>query len=274
MRFKFATISPVKLICPLVAVASGWLMLPSLSHAADMTARQVTELLYNANENAPPDLSGLNLQNLDLAQLDFKRATLSQSDLFGTDLTGSNLRDVDLRAARLDRVTLIRSNFDGADLTGVTLLRPTSFSSLTENLAEASSFKGVQMANAKAFGQFNGFNFEGANLKNTTFAPFNETGFIEHIWRTKLESANLAETNLENADMTYVSARYANFRNANLKNVSFRFADLSQAKFAGADLSNVDFTGADLDETDFRDAKGLDAARGLDKTVNRSKALF
>lgn len=126
----------------------------------DMDARQVTQLLFQADPALPPDLSGLNLQNLDLAALDFKRAKLAKADLFGSDLTGANLSGVDLSAARLDRVTLIKSNFDGAVLTGATLLRPTSFSSLSEQLSEASSFVGVQMRDAKAFGQFNGFNFK------------------------------------------------------------------------------------------------------------------
>ena len=265
-----------KLIMPakILAVSLALTASSSLAAGADMTARQVTEMLFQADVALPPDLSGLDLKNLDLAQLNFKRARLTNSDLFGSDLTGADLRGVDLKSARLDRVTLISSKFDGADLTGATILRPTSFSTLTEQLSEASSFIGVQMTGAKVFGQLNGFNFKGANLRDITFAPFSETGFIEHIWRTKLESANLSETDLENADMTYVSARYADFRNANLRNVIFKNADLSQANFAGADLANADFTGADLDAADFRNAKGLESVRGLKHTHNRSKALF
>lgn len=247
-------------------------LVPTL--AGDMTTRQVTELLFKADEALPPDLSGLNLRNLDLAELNFKKAKLAKADLFGCDLTGANLSGVDLTSARLDRVTLINSKFDGADLSGATILRPTSFSTLSEKLQEASSFVGVKMMNAKVFGQLNGFNFKDSNLSGTSFSPFSETGFIEHIWRTKLESANLQNANLENSDLTYVSARYANFKNANLRHAIFKDADLSQADFSGADLSHADFTGADLDQTDFRNAKGLETVRGLQQTHNRSKALF
>lgn len=264
---------------PRIAAVTGCTLYLTLSASspaisADRTARQVTEMLFQSDPAAPPDLSGLDLQNLDLAGLDFKKASLARSDLFGSDLTRANLSGANLAAARLDRVTLIQSKFDGADLTGASILRPTSFSSLAEPLSEASSFVGAEMAGAKVFGQLNGFNFSGANLKNVSFAPFNETGFIEHIWRTKLESANLTGADLANADLTHVSARYAKFTNANLRNATFKNADLSQADFSGADVSNADFTGADLDQTDFRSAKGLDSVRGLQQTHNRNKALF
>lgn len=257
-----------------IATICGFVVLAAPGLSADMTARQVTQLLFDADPALPPDLSGLDLRNLDLAALNFKKAKLAKADLFGSDLTGANLSGVNLKSARLDRVTLIKSRFDGANLTGATMLRPTSFSNMSETLSEASSFVGVTMSGAKVFGQLNGFNFQGSNLRDVTFAPFSETGFIEHIWRTKLESANLSDTDLENADMTYVSARYADFRNSNLRNVIFKDADLSQANFAGADLTNADLTGADLDQADFRNAKGLDKVRGLQHAFNRNKALF
>lgn len=246
----------------------------SASHSANLTSRDVTRLLFDADPASPPDLSGYDLQNLDLANLNFKKAKLAKADLFGSDLSGADLSGTNLSSARLDRVTLIKSKFDGANLSNATLLRPTAFSSLTEELTEASSFAGANLQGAKVFGQLTGFNFAGANLKDVSFAPFNETGFIEHIWRTKLESANLTGADLQNADMTYVSARFANFKNANLKNVVFKHADLSQADFSGADLSEADFTGADIDEADFRNATGLDRARGLQQAINSRTALF
>lgn len=247
---------------------------PWPAFGTDMSARQVTKILFEADPARPPDFSGLNLQKLDLAALNFKKARLVRADLFGSDLTGADLSGTNLQFARLDRVTLIGSKFDGADLTGASILRPTSFSTLTEQLTESASFVGVKMSDAKVFGQLNGFDFSGADLHNTNFAPFNDTGFIEHIWRTKLESATLSGANLKDANMTYVSARYANFKNADLRNVIFRNADLSHAKFAGADLTNADLTGADLDQSDFRGAKGIETARGLQQAHNRTKARF
>ena len=51
--------------------------------AADLTARQITESLYKATDAAPLDFARQNLQGLDLAGLDFKKARLGQADLFG-----------------------------------------------------------------------------------------------------------------------------------------------------------------------------------------------
>src|SRR5262245_32251095 len=74
--------------------------------AADLTARQVTELLYKAPFGSKPELASKDLSNLDLAGLDFKSARLAGSDLYGADLTGANLAGADLKGARLDRATL------------------------------------------------------------------------------------------------------------------------------------------------------------------------
>ena len=240
----------------------------------DMTARQVTELLFRSTSQMPPDLSGMNLSNLNLAQLNFKKAKLTGVDMFGSDLSGADLTGVDLKSARLDRVRLMGTRFDGADLTGASLLRPTSFSTLQERLSEASSFVGARLVKARVFGQLNGFNFKGADLRGVTFAPFSKTGFIEHIWRTKLDSANLSDANLEGADMSFVSARYANLTNANLRGAVLKNADLSHADFTGADLRNADFTGADLDQAVLRQVKGLNTVRGLHQAHNRNKAIY
>ena len=133
----------------IVCAAIAFLLGARPSMAADMTARQVTQLLFQADEALPVDFSGLNLQNLDLARLNFKRAKLTNTDLFGSDLTGADLSGTDLKSARLDRVTLINSKFDGANLSGATILRPTSFSTLVEKTCRASSFVGVEMTGAK-----------------------------------------------------------------------------------------------------------------------------
>ena len=53
--------------------------------AADLTARQVTELLYKAPFGSKPELASKDLSNLDLAGLDFKSARLAGSDLYGAD---------------------------------------------------------------------------------------------------------------------------------------------------------------------------------------------
>ena len=74
-----------------------------VSENADMSARAVTTLLFQAKPGVRPDLSGKFLVYLDLAELNFKAANLSYSDFYGTDFTGANLKGADLSHTRLDR---------------------------------------------------------------------------------------------------------------------------------------------------------------------------
>ncbi len=59
------------------------------AHAADVTAREITEQLFRAA--GPVDLSGRDLEGLDLSLIDFKKSRLSKANMFGVNLTGSNL---------------------------------------------------------------------------------------------------------------------------------------------------------------------------------------
>jgi hypothetical protein len=98
--------------------------------AADMTARDVSILVFHAAPGSHPSLDHRDLTRLDLSGLDFKQADLSQSNLFGADLSGANLSGTDLSGAILDRVTLVGAKLDGARLDNASLMRPSSFSTL------------------------------------------------------------------------------------------------------------------------------------------------
>ncbi len=151
-------------------------------------------------------------RNLDLSGLDFKGAKLAASNLFGSDLSRADLSKADLKGARLDRVTIIGARFDGADLSDASFLRPSSFSTLAAPVTEAPSFVGANLARTRLFGRFNRSNFRGADLSGAMLAPFNKTGFIEHIWRTELSGADLTGANLSGADLGYVLLSFANLR--------------------------------------------------------------
>jgi uncharacterized protein YjbI with pentapeptide repeats len=110
---QFATV--VMLLC----FATG-------ARAAEMTAREVVTALFNAPHGSPPDFSGKDLSELDLAGLNFKGARLAKTNLFGADLTASNLTGVNLAGARLDRATIKAAKFDNAEMSGASLLRRTS----------------------------------------------------------------------------------------------------------------------------------------------------
>ena len=242
-------------------------------NAADLTARQVTEQLYKAAPDSGIDFSGRNLEGLDLAGLGFKKARMAEADLFGADLSGADLTDVDLSKARLDRIIAIGTRFDRANLAGASLLRPTTTSSFEGSRGEAPSFSGADLTKARMFGIFSGGNFAEAKMTGVSLAPFNNTGFIEMLWRSKLESADLGGTDLSGADLTHVSLRFANLKGANLKGAILQNADLSHADLTGADLTGANLSHADLDSTKLTGVKGLDTASGMATALNREKAI-
>ena len=65
-----------------------------------------------------PDLTGANLQRMDLSGLDFENAQLRGARLQGADLTGAQLRGATLRGAKVQWAQLFRAEMEGADLTG------------------------------------------------------------------------------------------------------------------------------------------------------------
>jgi len=244
-----------------------------LAQAADLSVRDLTTRLYHADRSKPLRFSGLDLRELDLSGLDFKGATIADSNLFGTDLSRADLSRANLKGSRLDRVIIIGARFDGADLSDTSFLRPSTFSNLAAPKAEAASFAGTNLSRARLFGRFNRMNFSGANLADATLAPFNRTGFIEHIWRTELSGADLSSADLSRADLTYALFSFANLRGANLAGAKLRKADLSRADLTGADLTGVDLSEADLDGAILTGTRGLNTALGLDTARNVEKAI-
>lgn len=254
------------------ALAASFLLVRPLS-AADMTARDVTAQLHQTQSGIRPDLSNRHLGGLDLAGLDFKKATLSQSNLFGADLSQANLSGVDLSGANLDRVTLTSAQFNGANLIGASLLRPSAFSSLTPNALEAPSFAGADMRRIKMFGRFSRASFVNADLTDATCAPFGKTGFIEEIFRTEFSGSNLSGAILLRADLTHALFSFANLSGANLRDANLKNADLTGADLSGADLTGADVTGADLSGVRLAGVKGFETVRGLAAARNADKVI-
>lgn len=255
------------------AIATCLVLAITAASAGDISVRDLTSQLYNADRSRPPQLAGHDLREMDLSGLDFKAADLSSSNLFGADLSGADLSNVQLKGSRLDRVTIIGSRFDGADLSDASFLRPSTFSTLAAPSNEAASFVGTKLTRARLFGRFNRASFRGADLSGATLAPFNRTGFIEHIWRTELSGADLSGANLSRANLTYALLSFANLRGANLSGAVLRKTDLSRADLTGADLTGVDLAEADLDGAVLTGARGLETALGLDSARNVDKAI-
>ncbi|HML29876.1 MAG TPA: pentapeptide repeat-containing protein [Hyphomicrobium sp.] len=266
-------------LCALLAM-----MFPAArSSAADLSARDISILLFRAAPGSHPALNNRNLTRLDLAALDFKKADLRQANLFGTDLTSANLSGTDLTGASLDRAIIISAHFDGATLDDASIMRPATTSTLVPVPNEAPSLKGASLKRVKFFGDFSGSDFSGADLTDSICAPTNRTGFIEHLWRTIFASANLSGAVLTRANMDWAQMSFAVLKGAVMRATTLRQADLSGADLSGADLSGADLSGADLTDanvsgadlsgTRLTDAKGLNTLKGLSLARNSDKII-
>ncbi|RUP08729.1 pentapeptide repeat-containing protein [Hyphomicrobium sp.] len=242
---------------------------------AEMNARTITTLLFQAKPGATPDFSNKYLVYLDLSELNFKGANLAHSDFYGTDFTGANLKGADLSHTRLDRSVLMRADLSGANLTGATILRPTIYADLSNNTLDAPRFTGANLTEAHVSAELSGSDFRGADLSRTNFFPFEGRpgeGTLATAYRNVLKYCDFSGARMTDANMERTVLWFAKFSGANLRGVNFRDADLSRADFAGADIAGADFTRADLDGANFVGAIGIAEAKGLEQAINLDRA--
>lgn len=248
-----------------------------VSMQAEVSAAEITRTLFQFKSSNPSDrvdFSGLHLAYLDLSSLDFKRANLARSDFYGTDFTSANLTGVNLTNTRLDRAVLIRANFSNADLTGATLLRPTIFTDLSNNVADAPQFSGANLRRIRVQADLSGASFRGADLTEANFSPLEARpgqGTLMTLGRNVLKSCDFSGARAHKADFRQAVLWFSRFNGADLRNVDFTGADLTSTDFSGADITGAVFTKADLDGANFIGAQGFEAAIGIDKAVNLDK---
>ncbi len=256
------------LAAPAVFSAAAW--------AAEATAREITEALFKARPGDIVDLSGKDLQFLDLSGLVFKGARLAGADLYGVDFTGSNLRGSDLSGAKLDRATIIHADFSGANLSKATLLRPTVYADLSANLADAPRFSGANLTEIRVMAQLDGADFKGADLMRADFSPREirpGQGTIATLMKNLLRSCDFTGARLREADLRYAVLTFSRLIEVDLSGANLMGADLSRADLAGADLTGADLTGADFDGANLSGVKGLDTAKGLALALNLDRAV-
>lgn len=256
-------------------LAGALLHFPSTVLAAELTARDVTGLLYRHDpaNPAPPDLSGRDLSSLDLSEMDFKRARLTVADLFGVDLTNSRLAGVDLTGARLDRSVITRTNFSGAKLSGVSMMRPTLFTTLQSDRREAPNFSGADLSNSRLTGNFDTTSFREADLSGMKFGPHEPRADISFYPRNFCRGCDFTGSKLRGADLYDASFVSARFEGADLSGANLSRTDLSSADLSSADLTGADLSGANLDGTILVGVKGMDQVKGLSLAVNAERAV-
>lgn len=243
-----------------------------LSTAAEMTARQMTEALVKADTAHPLQFARKDLRLLDLSGLNFKRARLQGADLFGVDLTESDLSGTDLSGARLDRAVVIRSDFSGAKLQNATIMRPTVYTDLRFDRAEAPRFTNADLSGARITARLDGADFRGANLRFVNLSPHDARGDVSMMPHNSLQSCDLRGADLEGADLSFVDLDFSRLAGASLRGARLRHATLSMADLSGADLTGADMTDVDLYGADLRGAKGLETVIGLASARNLDRA--
>lgn len=254
------------------AAACTLLLLAMPAAAADMTARQMTEALVKADAARPLVLDAKDLRLLDLSGLDFKHARMQRADLFGVDLTASDLSGTDLSGARLDRAVVIRSNFSGAKLQNATLMRPTVYTDLKFDRAEAPRFTNADLSGTRITARLDGADFRGANLRFADVSPHEARGDISIMPHNSLRFCDFRGADLEGANLSYVALDFSRLEGASLRSARLRHAVLAMADLSGADLTGADLTDADLYGATLAGVKGLDTVIGFDTIRNLDKA--
>lgn len=270
-RLRFVTIGALVLAAGPVLSAGV-----SVSPRADLTVREISSQLFNAKPGERIDYTGRDLNYLDLSGLDFKQARLARTDLYGVDLTGANLKGADVSYARLDRAVLIRTNFSGADLRGATIFRPTVYSDMHDDHADAPRFAGANLSRVRVQANLSGADFRGADLTYADFSPLESRpgqGTMVTLARNVLKSCDFAGATLRQTNLTRAVLMFSSMLGADLSGAILVDADLSKVDFSGANLSGADVTGADFDGANLAAVRGLDTVKGLDKAVNLDKAI-
>jgi uncharacterized protein YjbI with pentapeptide repeats len=249
---------------------------PVSQTGADFTVRDITTSLFKAKPGEAPDYSNHDLTYLDLSGLNFKAAKIAKSNLYAADFTGANLRGTDLEGSRLDRATLIRADFSGANLSGASILRPTVYTDLTENLADAPRFAGANLTSVRVMANMSGADFHGADLTNANFTPREARagqGTLSTLARNLLKSCDFTKAIMRGANFDHAVMTFSRFAGADLTGANLTDTDLSRADFTGANLTDADLTGADLDGATLLGVKGLDTVKGLATALNFDKTI-
>jgi uncharacterized protein YjbI with pentapeptide repeats len=249
---------------------------PVSQTGADFTVREITGALFKAKPGDPLDFSHHNLTYLDLSGLNFKGANLAKSDFYGVDLTGANLRGTNLSNTRLDRATLIRADLSGANLSSASILRPTIYTDLGENLADAPRFAGANLSGIRVMANMSGADFHGADLTGANFTPREARpgqGTLSTLARNLLKSCDFTKAIMRGANFDHAVMTFARLAGADLTDANLTETDLSKADLTGADLTGANLTGADLDGATLLGVKGLDTVKGLATALNFDKTI-
>jgi uncharacterized protein YjbI with pentapeptide repeats len=179
--------------------------------------------------NGQRNLSGMDMHELDLSQIDFRGASFYRARLEGADLRRCCIAG---RDTSLEFCDLSDARLDGALLSGV--------------VAASAVFNGCSMTEVDA---------SGASMKSASFVGANLIG--ASLAGATISNADATGANLDRVMMANTVATSAVFRGSSMSNIdasgalmqaaTLVGANLIGASLAGATISNADATGANLD---------------------------
>lgn len=248
----------------LAGFAAAWQLPLSLPQAlaADFTAREVTSQFFKAKAGEPVDFSDKDLSNLDLAGLDFKQADMRRANLYGVDLSSANLAGANLSGAKLDRAIVIGADFSGANMEGATILKPSVFSSMKFDHAEAPKFTGANLRSVRIIARMDGTDFRRADLSGARIGPFDMSGEAGMAPSTLMMGSDFSGANLSGVEIRNVNFTFGRFVGTDLRGAKLLNLILAKADFSGADLTGADVTNSNFDEANLTGAKGLSTLIG------------
>ncbi len=185
-------------------------------------------------------LSGANLVQAQLYQAILNVANLAMADLREAQMRETLLFRAELMRADLSRANLKHANLNSADLSKATL-RQTNLS--YSNLTEANLEAACLTGAILEHCCLNGANLSRINISSA------------NLRQAELKQANLRLANLKGADLRRVNLRWADLRGADLRWADLSGAKLSGANLQGADLSYANLTNTSLVHTDLTEAR-------------------
>jgi uncharacterized protein YjbI with pentapeptide repeats len=186
------------------------------------------------------DLSGADLRNRQLSEIN-----LVDADLSGADLTGASFTKAYLVSANLTKADMRFADFSNAILTGAVLISAylskadLRNSDLRSSDLSRSDMVGAYLAGAKLYR---------ADLSDAVL-------YDSDFENADLSGANLYRVNLEKANLRHAGLLDANLSEANLQGANLIFANFLRANLSSANLLGANLNGATMVETKIDKAK-------------------
>jgi uncharacterized protein YjbI with pentapeptide repeats len=197
------------------------------------------------NPEIKPDLSGADLQNEYMPEVNLNDADLQHADLRRANLRGASLVKSKLQEADLYGADLRQADLTNADLTKARLVS----TNLYQSILQSAHMRGADLSAA---------NLRKAKLSHAflAHATLRRTDLREAVMANAfLESADMGEATLSEANLRAADLTGANLSNTSLFHASLRRACLQRADLSGADLSQADLNRADLQFTNLTGAE-------------------